>query len=63
MKRNGWSSALIVSQYFHIARTRLAAESFGVRPIYSAHAEYYGLRDLYSLAREVIGYGAYMARR
>jgi uncharacterized SAM-binding protein YcdF (DUF218 family) len=63
MKRNGWGSALVVSQYFHIARTRLAVESFGVRPVYSAHAEYYELRDLYSLAREVIGYGAYMVRR
>jgi vancomycin permeability regulator SanA len=63
MKRNGWGSALIVSQYFHIARTRLAVESYGVRPVYSAHAEYYELRDLYSLAREVIGYGAYLVRR
>ena len=62
MKRNGWGSALVVSQYFHIARTRLALERYGVRPVYSAHAEYFELRDLYSLAREVIGYGAYLAR-
>lgn len=62
MKRNGWGSALIVSQYFHVARTRLAVEGFGVRPVYSAHAEYFELRDFYSVAREVIGYGAYLAR-
>jgi uncharacterized SAM-binding protein YcdF (DUF218 family) len=62
MRRNGWGSALIVSQYFHIARTRLAVEGFGVRPVYSAHAEYFELRDLYSVTREVIGYGAYLAR-
>jgi uncharacterized SAM-binding protein YcdF (DUF218 family) len=62
MRRNGWGSALIVSQYFHIARTRLAVEGFGVRPVYSAHAEYFEPRDLYSVIREVIGYGAYLAR-
>ena len=63
MRRNGWGSALVVSQYFHIARTRLAVERYGVKPVYSAHAEYFELRDLYSLAREVIGYGAYLVRR
>jgi vancomycin permeability regulator SanA len=63
MRRNRWGSALVVSQYFHIARTRLAVEGYGVGPVYSAHAEYFELRDLYSLAREVIGYGAYLVRR
>jgi uncharacterized SAM-binding protein YcdF (DUF218 family) len=63
MKRNDWKSALVVTQYFHIARTRLAVESCGVGPVYSAHAEYFELRDMYSLAREVIGYGAYLVRR
>lgn len=63
MKRNGWQSALVISQYFHISRTRLAVESYGVKPVYSAHAEYFELRDLYSLAREVIGYAAYLLRR
>jgi vancomycin permeability regulator SanA len=63
MKERGWRSALVISQYFHISRTRLAVESYGVSPVYSAHAEYFELRDVYSIAREVIGYGAYLARR
>ncbi len=62
MKERGWRSALVISQYFHISRTRLAVESYGVRPVYSAHAEYFELRDVYSIAREVIGYGAYLMR-
>lgn len=62
MRRNGWRSALVVSQYFHVARTRLAVEGFGVSPVYSAHAEYFELRDLYSVTREVVGYVAYLAR-
>lgn len=63
MKEREWQSALVISQYFHISRTRLAVESYGVRPVYSAHAEYFELRDVYSIAREVIGYGAYSMRR
>ena len=63
MKERGWQSALVISQYFHVPRTRLAVESYGVRPVYSAHAEYFELRDVYSIAREVIGYGAYLMRR
>lgn len=63
MKERGWQSALVISQYFHISRTRLAVESYGVRPVYSAHAEYFELRDVYSIAREVIGYGSYLTRR
>lgn len=63
MKERKWQSALVISQYFHISRTRLAVRSYGVRPVYSAHAEYFELRDVYSLAREVIGYGEYLLRR
>jgi vancomycin permeability regulator SanA len=62
MKEQGWQSALVISQYFHIPRTRLAVESYGVSPVYSAHADYFELRDVYSIAREVIGYGAYLMR-
>jgi uncharacterized SAM-binding protein YcdF (DUF218 family) len=63
MKSNGWGSALVVSQYFHIARTKLAVEGFGVAPVYGAHADYFEPRDLYSVIREVVGYAAYLARR
>lgn len=63
MKEQRWQSALVISQYFHISRTRLAVESYGVRPVYSAHADYFELRDVYSIAREVIGYGAYLLGR
>lgn len=60
MKQNNWHSAMIISQYFHISRTRLAFSNYGVSPVYSAHANYFELRDLYSLSREVIGYFSYL---
>ncbi len=62
MKQNNWQSALIISQYFHISRTRLAFAHYGVNPIYSAHANYFEIRDLYSIFREVFGYLSYSLR-
>lgn len=54
-----WSSVLVVSQYFHIPRCRLALSQAGISPVYAAHAHYFELRDIYSIFREVIGYAAY----
>ena len=60
MKQNNWHSAMIISQYFHISRTRLAFAHYGVNPIYASHANYFELRDFYSIFREVIGYFSYI---
>jgi len=62
MRENGWRSAMVVTQYFHVPRMRLALERSGVTPVFSAHARYFELRDVYSIAREVVGYGAYLLR-
>jgi vancomycin permeability regulator SanA len=56
-------SVLVVSQYFHMARCRLAFEKFGVSPVYTSHARFWSVRDLYSVPREAIGYVAYAMRR
>jgi vancomycin permeability regulator SanA len=62
MREHGWQRAMVVSQYFHVPRMRLALKRSGVTPVFSAHARYFELRDVYSTAREVIGYGAYLLR-
>jgi vancomycin permeability regulator SanA len=62
MRENGWQSAMVVTQYFHVPRTRLALKRSGVTPVFSAHAQYFERRDVYSIAREVAGYGAYLLR-
>jgi vancomycin permeability regulator SanA len=59
-KLHGWSRVLVVSQYFHIPRCRLALSQAGLAPVFSAHARYFELRDVYSIFREVIGYAAYL---
>jgi len=52
-------SALVATQYFHVARTCLALERNGVMISGAAHARYFEIRDAYSLAREVLGYAVY----
>ena len=44
---------VVVSQYFHLPRCRLALARHGVRPVATAHARFTEWRDLYSIAREV----------
>jgi uncharacterized SAM-binding protein YcdF (DUF218 family) len=59
MRAHGWRSALLVSQYFHLARTRLAFRQAGVDALGTAHAEFFEWRDLYSIPREVLGWAHY----
>lgn len=59
MKANGLKSALVVTQFFHVPRSRYALHHAGVETVYSAHANYFEARDLYSLAREMIALPAY----
>jgi len=62
MAARGWRSALVVSQYFHVPRCRLALRRAGIGDVSSAHANYFEPRDLYSTAREVFAYAYYLVR-
>jgi vancomycin permeability regulator SanA len=53
-------SVTIVSQYFHITRTRLAFQKAGIANIYAAHADYFEWRDIYSIIREFTGFYSYL---
>lgn len=64
MDQRGYSSALVVSQYYHVPRTKLAFRRFGITEVYGAHADGSPiLRDFYSLPREVVGYIYYFLRK
>ncbi len=62
MERHGMRSVIIITQYFHISRTKYALAHFGVSQVYSVNAVYWGLRDLIYLPREVVAYYYYRAR-
>ncbi|NPT59982.1 YdcF family protein [Paraburkholderia elongata] len=53
MRNHGWTSAVVVTQYFHLPRTILALRRFGVRSVSGAYPPFWEVRDLYSIAREV----------
>ena len=59
LRANKRQSALVATQYFHVARTRLALERNGVHVAGTAYAHYFEIRDAYSLAREVFAYAFY----
>ncbi len=61
MALHGFKSVTVVTQYFHVPRTRLALRRHGISAIGSAHAHFFELRDFYSIAREVAALPAYWA--
>ena len=59
MKKNNFRSVMVISQYFHISRAKLAFGKAGVAEIYSAHPNYFEMRDAYSIFREFFAYYSY----
>lgn len=59
MQAHGFKSATVVSQYFHVTRSRLALQWAGVPTVHGAHAYFWDSRDVYSLPRELIALPVY----
>ncbi len=60
MEKNNFESVVIVSQYFHITRAKLAFRKYDIEQIYSDCSYIVDLRDLYSIPREFIAYYYYL---
>jgi len=56
----GFNSVMIITQFYHVTRTKLAFEKVGIENIYSAHASYLDFRDVYSVIREFFAYYKYL---
>ena len=59
MAAHGFKSAVVVTQFFHVTRSRYALQRAGVGTVYGAHANHIEARDLYSLGRELVALPAY----
>lgn len=57
---NDFNSVIIVSQFYHLTRAKLALKKVGVQNISSAHGDFFELRDIYSLLREFPAYYKYL---
>lgn len=63
MHAHGLRSVIAVSQFYHLTRCKLALRRFGVPEVHAAHATLeLELRDPWSMAREVVGYYAYLGK-
>lgn len=51
---------IVVSQYYHITRTKMLFRKRGFENVGSASPRYFELRDVYSLLREFVGYYYYL---
>ena len=54
------SSVIVVSQFFHITRAKLAFRKAGISNVQGVHCDYFGIRDIWSLCREFVGYYKYL---
>jgi len=59
MAEREWATAMAVSQFFHLPRTRLALWQEGVEVTATAYPSHYERRDIYSLAREAVALPVY----
>ncbi len=62
MRQHGYRSALVVSQHFHIARSRDALQQAGIDDVHHAHAYFFERRDIYSTVREMVAWPLYRWR-
>ena len=60
MRAEGWSRAIVATQFFHVTRCKLAFRQAGITDVGSVHARYMEPRDAYALAREVVGLWGYL---
>jgi vancomycin permeability regulator SanA len=59
--RTGARRVLVVSQFFHVPRAKLAMRRAGLR-VGGVHADYYEPRDVWGLARELPAWYLYLLR-
>lgn len=60
MNEMNFEKVTIITQFYHISRTKLAFKKVGIKDVYSAHADYFELRDVYSLTREFFAFYKYL---
>jgi vancomycin permeability regulator SanA len=59
MNQQGWKRIMIISQYFHLPRCRLAFRKAGIKHVLVSHARFFSWRDLWAITRELVAYPVY----
>lgn len=53
-------SVILITQFYHVSRSRLAFKNAHVDNVCCVHADYFEIRDFYSSFREFFGYYKYL---
>jgi uncharacterized SAM-binding protein YcdF (DUF218 family) len=53
-------TVMVISQFHHITRTKLAFNKIGFEEVYSAHADFFEPREMDSITREFFAYYKYL---
>lgn len=62
MREQAMTRPVVISQFFHIPRMKLALEKQGIHAVGQVHSQQFEARDVYSTLREVAGYASYALR-
>lgn len=62
MQANQWKSIMVISQFYHVPRVKLAFNKIGFSEVYSAHARWITWQSFFWLLREVAAYPVYLLR-
>jgi vancomycin permeability regulator SanA len=63
MNQNQWDSVVVVSQYFHLLRSKIALQRAGISHVEAEGTKtYFEWRDFYSIFREIPGMYYYLLR-
>lgn len=55
-------SVMVITQYFHVTRTKLSFRQMEMKGVYSAHANFFEFRDIYSIIREFPAFYKYLLK-
>ncbi len=55
-----FQSVTVVSQFYHVSRTKLILRKLELSEVYAVHAQYFELHDFYSLVREFFAFYRYL---
>jgi uncharacterized SAM-binding protein YcdF (DUF218 family) len=59
MNQHGWMRIMVISQYFHLPRCRLAFKKAGIKHVLVSYPRFFSWRDLWAITRELAAYPVY----
>ena len=62
MSERNMHSVMVISQYYHVPRTRYVFRRFNIGPVRYAHANLFEIHDGFAVPREVLAFAVYLMR-